>query len=144
MNQSLYNSNTFIIKKEYLNFLINNKYKRIHTQKMTDVFSTINNYIRWYIDNNIRELKKYKVILINYNNIDILYLTYLCQFCNDNNIIMYIYSKEEHIPYIKYFNVNYHITPYKMLCKKYKSYITINQALKELNNFYKVNIFIYE
>lgn len=128
------------MKKEYLNFLKNNKNKRQHEINTIDLFCDINNYINWYITNNIKQYKSNKVILINYENIEITNLTYLSRFCFENKIILYIYSEKENIPDIKFFNKNYYIGPYNILNKSFTFKLTKNKIINYLKNFYNLDV----
>jgi|SaaInlStandDraft_7_1057024.scaffolds.fasta_scaffold03287_6 hypothetical protein len=131
---------SIIIKKEYLNFLKNNKYKREHKNKTIELLNDINNYINWYINNNIKQYQNNKVIIINYENIDIQYLTYFSRFCNKNKIILYIYSENENIPDIDFFNQNYYIGPYTILHQKFKIKLTKTKIINYLNNVYNLYV----
>lgn len=135
-----FNSNTFIMKKQYLNFLKKKKFQREHKEKLNIIIDDINNYVSWYVNNNIKNIKNNKVILVDYDNVDLLYLTNLCRFCYEQKILLFIFSQQK-IPSIKYFNDSYLITPYKMLYKDYYFKLNINSALKELQTFYKVDIY---
>jgi predicted protein tyrosine phosphatase len=135
LNISIFNKNT------YYNHLITNKRninieneKRINKNKYNKVMYQIqnqNNYINWVYNNNINNLKNYRVIILDFNRvydydkkqlINVELLKYLSKFCYLHKIIFVIISElhPNYFPNIKYFNqTNNLITPYHYKTKSF-------------------------
>jgi hypothetical protein len=140
-------------KHSYYDFLIENKKhkeieyeKVIYKQNYNKVLSQVknqNNYINWVYCNNINNLTKYRVIILDFNKvydydkkqlINVELLEYLSKFCHLHKIIFVIISElhPNFFPTVKYFNpVNNLITPYHYKTKSFGG--VIKMELNKLN-----------
>ena len=161
-----------IYKNLYCDILIQNnnniiKYKKIHKNNFKNCLKDIideNNIIYWIYKNNIKQLLKYKLVVLDFQTIydyknkkelNIIYLKKLSKYLLDNKIIFSIISEinPKSFPKIKYFNPNNLVTPYhykvksvvgviKLGINKYNNKsvpVSLNKIINDIMNQYGYN-----
>jgi len=115
------------------------EYKNIHKEKFSNCLKEINeenNIIYWIYKNNIQELLKYKVIVLDFQTIydyknkkelNMKYFKYLSKYLLDNKIIFCIISEinPKYFPKLNYFNPINLVTPYHYKTKSFGGVVKI-------------------